>query len=177
MKRHLTASTVEGGTRKDDREVQDNRGADAQRARTPFAATRYVRASRIEREVTLASVEKWTHTLVLTGELTHRSAHRLEVEIERLCAEGVTGITLDLRELTHIDSIGVTVIAFRSRLCKRRGHDFALIPGSPLMQRAFEQAGVEQVHDGTSDAAMRVRERTSPPPLVLARASGEERGS
>lgn len=178
MKRHLTASTVEGGTRKDDREVKrENRSAGEQRARMPFAATRHVRASRIEREVTLASVEKWTHTLVLTGELTHRSAHRLEVEIERLCAEGVTGITLDLRELKHIDSIGFTVIAFRSRLCKRRGHDFALIPGSPLMGRAFEQAGVEQVLDGTCDVAVRERERTSPRPLVLARASGEERVS
>lgn len=175
MKRHLTASTVEGET--DGREVeQEDRGARAKRARTPFAATRHVRASRIEREVTLASVEEWTHTLVLTGELTHRSAHRLEVEIERLCAEGVTGITLDLRELTYIDSIGFTVIAFRSRLCKRRGHDFALIPGSPLMRRAFEQAGVEQVLDGTSDVPVRIHERTSARPLALAQASGEERG-
>jgi anti-anti-sigma factor len=90
----------------------------------------------------LASVSVWTHTLIPTGELDHRSAHVLEAEIERLCEEGVTGITLDLRELTYIDSIGVAVIAFRCGLCKRRGYDFALIPGSRFVHRAFEQAGV-----------------------------------
>jgi ABC-type transporter Mla MlaB component len=67
-------------------------------------------------------VSVWTHTLILTGELTHRSAHTLEMEIERLCGEGVTGITLDLRQLTSIDSIGAAVIAFRWGLCQRRGY-------------------------------------------------------
>jgi anti-sigma B factor antagonist len=84
----------------------------------------------------------WKHTLTLTGALDHHSAHELESEIERLCDEGVTSITLDLRELTYIDSVGVAVIAFRCGLCKRRGYDFAVIPGSRLIQRAFEQAGV-----------------------------------
>jgi anti-anti-sigma factor len=88
------------------------------------------------------SVSIWMHTLILTGELTHHSAHTLEVEIERLFEEGVTGITLDLRQLTYIDPIGVGVIAFRSRLCRRQGHGFLLIPGPRSIQRAFEQAGV-----------------------------------
>ena len=98
-----------------------------------------------EATLTLASVRDWTHTLVLTGELDRASAHALEAEIERLCEEGVTGITLDLRELTYIDSIGVAVIAFRCDLCKRRGYDFALIPGSPSIHRAFEQAGLSEL--------------------------------
>ena len=82
------------------------------------------------------------HTLVLTGALTHHSAQELEVEIDRRCEEGVSGITLDLRELAHIDVIGVAVVAFRSRLCERRGYRFSLIPGSEAIQRAFEEAGV-----------------------------------
>jgi anti-anti-sigma factor len=90
----------------------------------------------------LASANVWTHTLILTGELNRRSAHTLEAEIEHLCEEGVTGITVDLRGLTHIDWTGVAVIAFRCNLCKKRGHDFGLIPGSPVIQRAFEQAGL-----------------------------------
>ena len=90
-----------------------------------------------------ASVRK--HTLILTGELTHRSAHTLEMEIERLCGEGVTGITLDLRQLAYIDAIGAAVIAFRCGLCQRQGHGFSLIPGSPVIQRAFEQAGLTDV--------------------------------
>jgi anti-anti-sigma factor len=83
-----------------------------------------------------------THTLILTGELDRSSAHALEAAIERLCEEGVTGIRLDLRGLTHIDSIGVAVIGFRCGLCLRRGFEFALIPGSQFVQRVFEQAGV-----------------------------------
>ncbi len=92
-----------------------------------------------------AGVNRRTHTLVLTGELDRSSAHTLEAAIERLCEEGVTGITLDLRELTYIDSIGVSVIAFRCNLCRKRGFDFALIPGSRLIHRAFEQAGVTEL--------------------------------
>jgi len=82
------------------------------------------------------------HTLVLTGELTHRSAHTLEVEIERLFEEGVTSIALDLRQLTQIDPIGVAVIAFRCRLCRRQGNSIVLIPGSRLIQCAFVEAGI-----------------------------------
>jgi anti-anti-sigma factor len=92
--------------------------------------------------LTLRSVSSRTHTLILTGELTHRSASVLEVEIERLCEEGVAGITLDLRQLTHIDSTGVAVISFRCGLCERQGCGFALIPGTQFIQHAFEQAGV-----------------------------------
>lgn len=94
--------------------------------------------------LTLKSVSARTHTLVLTGELTRRSANALELEIERLCDEGVAGITLDLRQLTQIDEIGVAVIAFRCGLCERHGFGFALIPGSRFIQRAFEQAGVSE---------------------------------
>jgi anti-anti-sigma factor len=82
------------------------------------------------------------HTLVLTGELDRTSAQTLEVAIEHLCATGAKGITLDLSKLTYIDASGVAVIAFRSRLCQRRGFDFALIQGPWFIRRAFEVAGV-----------------------------------
>jgi anti-anti-sigma factor len=82
------------------------------------------------------------HTLVLIGDLNRASAHTLEAEIERLCEAGTSGITLDLSKLTSIDSIGVAVIAFRSKLCQKRGYDFALIPGPRIIQRAFELAGL-----------------------------------
>ena len=98
-----------------------------------------------ERGLVLTSVNTWNHTLILTGELTHRSAHALEVEIERLCEEGVTDITLDLRDLTGIDPVGAAVIAFRCGLCEKRGYGFRLIRGSRAVQRAFEQAGVSDM--------------------------------
>jgi len=89
-----------------------------------------------------AGVAAREHTVVLIGELDSGSAHELEAEIERLCEERVTSITLDLRQLTYIDQVGVAVIAFRCRLCQRRGHEFALIPGGRRIHRVFEAAGV-----------------------------------
>ena len=106
----------------------------------------------------LRGVNAWNHTVILTGELTHRSAHALEVEIERLCEEGVTDITLDLRDLTWIDPVGVAVIAFRCGLCEKRGYGFRLIRGSHAVQHAFEQAGVLELlpfcDDDTAEAGL-----------------------
>lgn len=138
MEHHPTTSTVSIGIRDEGATT----GSAANRANTAFDRNTRIRPVRNEPSLVLRSVSARTHTLVLTGELTHRSAHALEVEIERLCEEGVTGITLDLRQLTYIDSIGVAVISFRCRLCRRYGYGFALIAGSRFIDRAFEQAGV-----------------------------------
>jgi anti-anti-sigma factor len=138
MKRHRVASAVSIDTRNDYGAVESV----ADHTQTAFNKNTHRKAVSSEPGFVLAGVSVRTHTLVLTGELDRSSAHALEAEIERLCEEGVTGITLDLRELAYIDSIGVAVIAFRSGLCRRRGYDFALIPGSRLIHRAFEQAGV-----------------------------------
>jgi anti-anti-sigma factor len=138
MKRHLTTSATDSKTRS----AGGTGGAVANRTRTAPNGNARARSAVGEPRLVLASANVWTHTLVLTGELDHRSAHALEAEIERLCEEGVTGIALDLRELTYIDSIGVAVIVFRCGHCRRRGFDFTLIPGSPDVQRAFERAGV-----------------------------------
>jgi anti-anti-sigma factor len=85
------------------------------------------------------------HTLVLEGSLDRGSVRQLEAELELLCEEGVTGITLDLRGLTYIEAIGVSVIAFRCGLYRRRGYDFALIRGPRAVQRAFEAAGLSEL--------------------------------
>lgn len=144
MERHLTTSTGSKSTRNDG----NTTGIGIIRAETAFSMNtpfeRSVRAAlaRNQSHPLAESVSIRMHTLILTGELTHSSAHTLEVEIERLFEEGVTAITLDLRQLTYIDSIGVGVIAFRCRLCRRQGHGVALIPGPQFIQRAFEEAGV-----------------------------------
>jgi anti-anti-sigma factor len=137
MKRHLTTSAISSDTRS----AGGAGGAVANGTHTASTAAMRARSVRGEPRLALARTTAWQHTLVLTGELDGRSAHALEAEIERLCEQGVTGITLDLRELTHIDSIGVAVIVFRCGHCRRRGFDFALIPGAPAVQAAFEQAG------------------------------------
>ncbi len=132
MKRHPTTASI--GTRR------KNGSAIAGPARATQARRAPVEPK--EASLVLTSVGTWTHRLNLTGELTHRSAHALELEIERLCEQGVTEITLDLRELTHIDPVGVAVIAFRCGLCEKRGYGFTLLRGRREVHRAFEQAGL-----------------------------------
>jgi anti-anti-sigma factor len=138
MKRDLTASAVSVGARSEG----GAEGSVAKRRHTAWNKKTHTQPGSSKPRVGLAAVSPWTHTLVLSGELNHRSAHMLEAEIDRVCEEGITGITLDLRALTYVDSIGVAVIVFRCGLCKRRGYDFSLIPGSRFIRRAFEQAGV-----------------------------------
>ena len=143
MERHLTTSTGSIDTRNERaRRLIVMRADTACDGNTAFDSNTRAWPTRNQPDPLAESVSIWMHTLVLTGELTHHSAHTLEVEIERLFEMGVTGITLDLRQLTYIDPIGVGVIAFRSRLCRRQGHGFLLIPGPQSIQRAFEQAGV-----------------------------------
>ncbi len=136
MNRHQLASTA--GV-----EVSDGVPPPAVATRPPALST-IPRAQRVpvEPSSTPISVSVRTHTLILTGELNSRSVLVLEAEIERLCDEGVSGITLDLSELASIDLVGVAVIAFRSALCQRRGCEFTLIRGSRSIDRVFEQAGV-----------------------------------
>lgn len=117
----------------------------ANKTQTGFNNSTRSRRTSSEPSLVPERVSARPHTLILTGELDRGSARTLEAEIERLCEEGVTGITLDLRKLTSIDSIGVAVIVFRCGLCQRRGYDFALIPGSRFVHRAFEQAGVSEL--------------------------------
>ncbi len=115
----------------------------------------------------LVHSRRWTHTLVLTGELSARSAPALEEEIEGLCQEGVAGLRLDLRQLKRIDHVGIAVIAFRSQECIRRGYSFEVMCELPVVRHALHDAGVAivppeperrgglrlTVHEGGQDAA------------------------
>jgi anti-anti-sigma factor len=138
MKRHLTASAVSLGRRNGDSAIASTA---MHTSTAPDKSTNTQPASG-EQRFALTSVSAWTHTLVLTGELNQRSAARLEAEMDRLCEEGVTGITLDLRELVSIDSAAIAAIAFRCGLSQRRGYEFTLIPGPQSIHDAFERAGV-----------------------------------
>lgn len=137
MQRHLTVPTmsqhalVQGDTV----ETVTNRtpAGDNQTSQPEIA---YVRPQQ-----TLTSEPAWSHKLILTGKLDHHSAPELEDEIECLCEEGVTTLTLDLRQLDAIDSAGVTAITRHGAVCRMRGHHFAVVPGSGVVHRALAEAG------------------------------------
>jgi anti-anti-sigma factor len=106
------------------------------------------RALQAPPQLTLVGAPVWKHKLILTGRLDTHTVGELEDEIECLCEEGVTTLTLDLRQLEEIDSVGARAIACGGVGCKKRGRDFAVLPGSPVVQRALVEAGAENLLAG-----------------------------
>lgn len=137
MTHHLTLSTASQHVSNQSDEVE----AASDRTRAGDGEANLSVAAHSRPHLTLASTPVWRHRLILTGKLDYRSASELEEEIECLCQEGVTILTLDLRQLDAIDPTGATVIAFCGAACRRRGHDFAVIPASRVIHRTLTEAG------------------------------------
>lgn len=150
MKRHLTVSAMSQHALNhgDTAEAVANR-APAGDGQTSLSETTHARP-----QLTLASEPVWRHKLILTGKLDRRSAPELEEEIECLCEEGVTTLTLDLGRLDAIDSTGAAAIAHRGAVCKMRGHDFAVIPGSGVIHRALAETGATDLLMPDPDASV-----------------------
>jgi anti-sigma B factor antagonist len=89
--------------------------------------------------------EDGTRVLAPVGELDMASAGLLSAAVERACADGAPSVTLDLRELSFIDSTGLAAIVLANRLCDTNGSEFELIPGSSSTQRLFEMTGLLDV--------------------------------
>ena len=73
------------------------------------------------------------------GELDIATQPELRAVLERH-AEGC--VTLDLGELRFIDTSGLRLILETAEAARRDGHDLAVLPGIPAVQRLFDVAGV-----------------------------------
>lgn len=147
MTHHLTLSTASQHAHNQSDEAQ----AASNRTGTSDGGANSSVAVHSQPYLTLVSPPVWRHKLILTGKLDYRSASELEDEIECLCQEGVTNLTLDLRHLEAIDPTGAMVVAFCGAACRRRGHDLAVIPGSHVIHGALTEAGAADLldrHDG-----------------------------
>ena len=98
-------------------------------------------SSRPGPHLTLAPARPWSHTLVLKGDLDHHSASELEDELVCLLEEGVTALTLDLRQLHELDPRGAHVIALQSALFKGRGRRLHVLAGSPAVHCTLAATG------------------------------------
>jgi anti-sigma B factor antagonist len=85
-----------------------------------------------------------SHTLVLRGELDMTTASDLEAEIAS-SVESASELTLDLSELTFMDSTGIGVVLFAQRLCQETGTGFAVVPGIGQVQQVFEVTGLVDI--------------------------------
>jgi anti-sigma B factor antagonist len=110
-----------------------------------------------------AEVSGGRQTLVLNGELDIVSAGQLEAMLAEACADGTTGVTLDLRGLTFMDSSGLRAILLAKELTDSRGLDLAVIPGPPSIQRVFDVTALLDVLPWTDATAARPAEEPFTP--------------
>jgi anti-anti-sigma factor len=94
------------------------------------------------------NVRAGTHTLALTGELDMDSANKLEDAVREVCASG-TGLVIDLRKVTFMDSTGLRVLVIAGALCEEMGYELRIIPGEDI-QRILEISGLDRVLPFTS---------------------------
>src|SRR5437870_7132118 len=90
MKRHPTSSTT-------------RQGADEHALMGAASGTATDTPARQHPHLTLVRTRLWSHTLILKGNLDDGAAAELDDELECLHQEGVTAMTLDLRQLDALE--------------------------------------------------------------------------
>jgi anti-anti-sigma factor len=82
------------------------------------------------------------HTLVLTGELDMAAADYLHAAVYCLRPDGISGLALNLSELTFIDATGLRAVLAVHALCEHRGYEFSVTRPTGQVQRLFEVTGL-----------------------------------
>jgi anti-anti-sigma factor len=94
-------------------------------------------------------------TLDLAGELDISTADRLKQAIGELLVEhGARELTVDLRQLTFIDSSGLAAMVYTSRQCEQHQCRLSVIRGSQSVHSVFELTGLHELlpfADGDGD--------------------------
>ena len=76
------------------------------------------------------------------GELDMATVGAVEHELRRQVAAGTRAVVLDLRGLSFMDSSGLHLVARWTAEASRDGFEFQIEPGSSVVQRVFELAGM-----------------------------------
>jgi anti-anti-sigma factor len=74
------------------------------------------------------------------GELDIATQAELRAALERQAERGA--VTLDLAGLSFMDTSGLRLILETAEAARRGAFEFAVLPGSPAVQRLFDVAGV-----------------------------------
>ena len=90
------------------------------------------------------AISEGTHTLVLAGKFDMATSPDVETVLVA-CAASARRLTLDLSQLTFMDSTGLGLVLSAQRLCRASGAEFALVPGPRQVQRVFEITGLLDV--------------------------------
>jgi anti-sigma B factor antagonist len=84
-------------------------------------------------------------TLTLVGELDLATTPRLNQYLTMLARTHKGLVVIDLRQLTFLDSTGVTALVAADSYARRDGWNLAIVKGPPQVQRVLEICGLTEV--------------------------------
>ena len=91
-------------------------------------------------------------TVMLDGELDQNSSQRVREELDDLIEDSrVKRLTLDMRNLTFMDSSGIGVIIGRYRTLAKRGGSVSVRHESPHIKRIMKLTGLYTILDNPGD--------------------------
>jgi anti-anti-sigma factor len=100
------------------------------------------------REVGRFEVRSWPDRdrviVAVSGELDIASVGAVQAALDEFCAAGWKSVVLDLRELSFIDSMGLSLLLEAERAAQRSGATFAIVDGSPAVASLLEVVGLSQ---------------------------------
>ena len=77
------------------------------------------------------------------GELDLDTAPQLEEELAAVRGDGIRRVVLDLRRLTFMDSTGLRLVIRWDAAGREDGFEFAIVPGSEVVQRVIRLTGMD----------------------------------
>jgi anti-sigma B factor antagonist len=79
----------------------------------------------------------------LLGELDLAEVETLQTELDRLCGNGLSALTVDLSGLEFVDSTGLHALMRLRGRCEQQQLGLTLVPGPPAVQRLFRITGTD----------------------------------
>ena len=87
-----------------------------------------------------------TLTVWLSGELDHHCAERIRIGLETLLENArIKHLTLNLKDLSFMDSSGIGVVLGRYNTLVKRGGDVTVEQPSARVDRIFSMSGIYQI--------------------------------
>jgi len=78
------------------------------------------------------------------GELDLDTAPLLDEQLAAVRAGGAETVVLDLQGLTFMDSTGLRLVIRWDTAGREQGFEFAIVPGSEVVQRVFRLTGLDE---------------------------------
>lgn len=97
-----------------------------------------------ELQVVVSSVDM-EHEVRLMGELDMATAGDLRDELLRLAADGAKLVTVDMSDLSFIDSTGLSVLISALKRLRQQGGDMTLKSPGPSARKVLEITGLTEI--------------------------------